>query len=265
MLSRFSILLTVALAFQPVVSSADTVGCEDWNSYDFTSQALPDDIQRCLDTGADIAALNEREFTPLISAIYFNRPDLARALLEAGADPNQVGQGQGTALHYAAEEGDVDTVKILIETGADLNVRNVAEETPLHLAAGSEENQEAVFVLLRNGANADARDEHGRSALHNALLPRNSETREVIEALVTAGADMNIQPSHGRPILHSAVKFYNFEGLETLLDLGANAGLIDFQGKTALDHMNAQTPLNSTDMSVRAQHAELHNRLRTAE
>ena len=43
-----------------------------------------------------------------------------------------------TPLHYAAENGDAEIVKILLKYGADVNAKNEHGFTPLDVATGAE-------------------------------------------------------------------------------------------------------------------------------
>lgn len=61
-----------------------------------------------------------------------------------------------TPLHVAAYMGHNQVILFLIQRGADPNAQTVRGETPLHLATRG--NQvESMSILLRNGANVDAK------------------------------------------------------------------------------------------------------------
>lgn len=61
-----------------------------------------------------------------------------------------------TPLHVAAYMGHNQVILFLIQRGADPNAQTVRGETPLHLATRG--NQvESMGILLRNGANVDAK------------------------------------------------------------------------------------------------------------
>ncbi len=78
--------------------------------------------------------------------------------------------GSVPPLLWAAVEGDVDEVRELIAGGADVN-RYGPDETPLIGAAGKgydAKHKEIVKILLDAGANINATDMYGRTALQAA-------------------------------------------------------------------------------------------------
>lgn len=102
-------------------------------------------------------------FTPLHLAAFFSQPDAAAELLEHGADPNAVATN-----------------------GTKLAVIN---------SAAASGNTELVKILLRGGANPDAQQEGGYTALHSAAHNNNSE---MVKALLEAGADRSIRTNDGK-------------------------------------------------------------------
>ena len=71
-----------------------------------------------------------------------------------------------TALYNAARDGDLDGVKSALENGANINYRdNSTDNTPL-LIATIREHYTIAEYLIDNGANVNARNKEGRSALN---------------------------------------------------------------------------------------------------
>ncbi|MFP3023196.1 MAG: ankyrin repeat domain-containing protein, partial [Wolbachia sp.] len=72
-----------------------------------------------------------------------------------------------TALHYAVE---AKTVKLLVEKGANVNAADVEGYTALHLAV-TEKHLETVRELIKSGANVNAEEyENKCTPLHLACM-----------------------------------------------------------------------------------------------
>ncbi len=145
----------------------------------------PDGIRLLLESGADVnAGLHEYGVSALHCAVRANCVENARRLLDAGAIPNNVQLFSETPLHTAASMGYDDCVRLLIDHGACLEVlMGSMKMTALHLAA-QDGNNESVRHLLGGGANIDARNARGQSALHLAALAQSPET---VEELLKSG------------------------------------------------------------------------------
>jgi ankyrin repeat protein len=80
------------------------------------------------------------------------------------------GLGRGTgvfAKDYATETELLSAVMILVQSGLDVNAANDAGQTPLHIAAQASDG--IVKYLAEHGANLDAQDKQGRTALDIAM------------------------------------------------------------------------------------------------
>jgi ankyrin repeat protein len=116
-------------------------------------------------------------------------PSLANAWSEDGF----------TALHFAAFFGHPASAKLLVERGAELGARSTNREfaydaTPLHSAAAAGQ-REACEVLLDAGADVNAGQHGGYTALLDAAANRNTE---LVDFLLTRGADPTARLADGR-------------------------------------------------------------------
>lgn len=106
-----------------------------------------------------------------------------------------------TALHWAAHEGRVAGVAALVRQRAELDARDGFGRTPLLVALGDDVRElplmtlrEVIEALLSAGADADARDELGSTALHYLAASVHTERRSLARLLLQAGA----RPSRDR-------------------------------------------------------------------
>ncbi|HNR39916.1 MAG TPA: ankyrin repeat domain-containing protein [Acidobacteriota bacterium] len=142
-----------------------------------------------------------------------------RALLERSPEALTARDGGGnTPLHIAAASGNVELILALIEKGAPLELQNARIKTPLHLAAMNDRT-EAVTALLRKGAAIEARDDYQRTAL--ILCARERGQAATGRVLIEAGADVNAVDKFGSSALGLAAWRGKQEFVDLLLGHGA--------------------------------------------
>lgn len=86
--------------------------------------------------------------TGLGLAIYFKHPEIARELIQRGADVNQASKNaMGVApIHAAAAAGDAEMVQLLLQSGADKDAKQASGHTALDSAKMS--GREDLIALL---------------------------------------------------------------------------------------------------------------------
>ena len=104
-------------------------------------------------------------FPVLGLAVFFGHATLADLFLAAGADPSAPSTNAMCVapLHSATSRGDAAMVRKLLEKGADPNAKQQGGWTALHNAA-SQGNVEVVRLLRSNGADVAARTDEGKTA-----------------------------------------------------------------------------------------------------
>lgn len=143
------------------------------------------------------------ELWPLREALQ--SPDTARALLEAGADPLERGYGRTTLLHELARmsgnveamdllelpqmSGRVEVMHLLLDAGVPIDARDDRGRTPLHQAVVYCRG-ELVEALLAEGANPMARDDQGQLPREiKPNVPHGDKAAEILILLDRAEAE----------------------------------------------------------------------------
>lgn len=104
--------------------------------------------------------------------------------------------------------------------------------------AGASADVSRVRQLLKQGANPNQKDAHGRTALWwigGTEFVDLDWVRDTIILLVKHGANINAADKDGMTPLMVAAQHKRLMALKTLLNLGANITKKDKKGRTALD------------------------------
>nr|ACN58899.1 conserved hypothetical protein [uncultured bacterium BLR18] len=102
----------------------------------------------------DLEAVSENGTTALTMASFKQNKTAVNLLIAKGAQVNRKGWAP---LHFAATAGDLEIIAILLERYAYIDTPSPTGFTPLMLAA-REGKEEAVQLLLREGADASIKD-----------------------------------------------------------------------------------------------------------
>ncbi len=147
------------------------------------------------------------------------------------ASPADVPSGK-TPVADATMRGERETVRTLLQQGADVNAAQGDGMTALHWAA-LEGDLETATMLLYAGANVKASTRLG--AFTPLLLASKSGHAPMIAALLEAGANPNDATTNGTTALMLAAAAGSVEGSEALLDHGASIDAAEnAMGQTAL-------------------------------
>jgi len=134
-------------------------------------------------------------------------------------------------LFRAVERGDNEGVLRALELGADVNAIHLSSTKTALLLACDGGQIATVRLLLQRGANIEAVDNLGYTALHYASL---HGARDVVKYLITLGADVDCRDRCGRTPLMFAVYNDLSDILAILIEAGADVKLHGDYG-TALD------------------------------
>ncbi|MBL0265912.1 MAG: ankyrin repeat domain-containing protein [Leptospiraceae bacterium] len=143
--------------------------------------------------------------------------------------------GVNEDLLQGASEGNIALVKRSIEQRAELEFKNADGETALIIAAwyGS---PEIVTLLLENGANSNAQDNAGYTAIAKASSLGVGRHYEIVEILIQACANLNIKTKEGKSPFLLAILNGHMELGNALKRAGAKEEPY-FLGKAADDEL----------------------------
>jgi uncharacterized protein len=212
-----SILLVMAIAIFAV--AGENLGS------DLVQAATKGDVravERLLAEGADINTQDDAGRTALCAASSYGSLKIVDILLRHGADVHSKDNAGWTALHFVCYTHDIAIVKMLLEEGANTNAKDNAGMTPLHVASTTsvsgkyklktgktdwsptgKTNYDIVQLLLKNGADANARDIFGQTPLYRAATSPNVE---IVKLLLENGADASVRAEDGKTALDIATE-----------------------------------------------------------
>ena len=185
-------------------------------------------VQAIIKHGADVNAVNNRYQTALWLVCFDGQDNLVKNLLDAGADPNIADENSDSSLH-AAIYGycNTETVHNIISNGAQVNAVNNIGETPL-LTACSTAQRQLVILLLKSKADPNIVNVEGHGSLHKAV---NADcSRETLQEIVDHGADVNAKDRRGRTALLLSCFYRQVDSLKVLIEAGADPTINDEEG-----------------------------------
>ena len=177
-------------------------------------------LERSVDVNTGIHIRGVCCVTALHVAAARNNPDIATLLIEAGANVNARIPGDGsTPLHWAAAERALETAAALLAAGADMEAADSNRLTPLHMAANRMVAGDGVAQLLvGRGANVNAAADSDERPLHYAVW---WSRHRLATALLDAGADVDAMNLKGYTALHFAALRRALDAVEVLVANGA--------------------------------------------
>jgi len=119
----------------------------------------------------------------------------------------------------AAKRRDGQALRALLKSGADANAPQPDGATALHWAAHWDDS-EIADVLLQAGAHVNTTNDYDVTPLS---LAASNGSLAMVQRLVKAGANANLGTSTGETPLMTAVRAGNLTIVEALLDAGADA------------------------------------------
>lgn len=238
-------------------------------------------VEFLINRHAKVNASGEEGKTSLHHAAQHAHQRVAQLLIAQGANLNPKESAGDTPLHCAAgsESATEDMIKLLVSEGADVNAKNKQGHTPTDLAAKHPRTGIAGLLvekggvvsatysaarigsvsqlkrLLTQGADIDAKDEEGWTALNAAAYEGYTN---IVKLLISEGAKVRLPTAMKWTPLHSAAWSGHKDIAEALIGAGADVNTRNKSGRTALHvgaekgHKNIAEYLISIDADVNA-------------
>jgi ankyrin repeat protein len=178
---------------------------------------------------ANVGAM--RDLTLLQRAAALPRYERLEYFISQGLDPLERGREATTVMHYAAKGGiDERSLGLLVAKGLTVSDTDNLGRQPIHFAS-----VKSIQVLANSGADINAKDKDGRTALHVAAQDGRND---LVAELLRFNASVFDTDNRGRTPLHLAAMATNHNAdtvIETLLAAGALKSARDADGMTARD------------------------------
>ena len=223
--------------------------------------------KRCLEHNAKTTFFG---YTALNQASKNGHWEIVKLLVEYGVNINDRDKiSNDTALMVALEQNHFEVVKLLVENGADVNATNDICQTALDLAKTDEireylinranidwniqllasvirDDFNKIEQCLKNGADIDAKDNDGETALMIAIPHRRLDVDSSFDIeyskrylnrakyLIDAGANVNAKDNFCRTALMLASIYEHLEIVKLLVANGANVNAKDNNGQSPL-------------------------------
>ncbi|KAK4150484.1 ankyrin-2 [Chaetomidium leptoderma] len=176
----------------------------------------------------------------------WDRGACLRFINEFGPDCTIADLQGNTPLHGAASLRQRplrdEVIEALLAAGARIDQRNKQGEMPIHVT----EDMSAVELLVKRGADLEARDCTGATLLMRSVRKRPHSKRLDMAHLLSIDARLDTKDFEGRTLVHETVKLLSRGGvgvrkdlgdLEHVLGLGVDPRQADYAGNTVLHEL----------------------------
>lgn len=196
-------------------------------SYGDYGYSNPEKVKLLLEQGANANEKEKDGTTLLHMACSKGLPDIVKLLIQYGANVEAKDNKGYAPIHYAST-----AVRL---PGA----RYVPEAT-------TEGKSSAIKILGENKANINAKTNNGETPLlilFTEDFMYNSDNSEILKTLISLGADVNAQDKRGNTALHALMYLiserwgddFHTSDIKLLLDHGANPAIKNRAGNTVID------------------------------
>ena len=169
---------------------------------------------------------------PFVKAAHDDDLDALRALIDDTNVNLRDPESRTTALEHAVRNANQEMVQFLIAQGADVNASEQDGHTAL-MQLGDDATPDLLWDLINAGAKINHKNLYGTTALMIVASQKNSE---IVEELLAAGAEVNASDEDGKTALMLAASEGLVLNVRLLVLAGAKIDARDSEGKNALMH-----------------------------
>jgi ankyrin repeat protein len=207
-------------------------------------------VDRLIKAGANVNAMNEYGSAPLAEAAATGNTAIIEKLLKAGADPESPNADGQTALMVIARTSNLDAANALLKKKANVNAIEKWHGQTALMWATAEKQPEMVKLLIKHGADVNARslvnnwqrqvtaEPRAQARPSGGLTPLIYAAREgcleCVRALVKANAKLDMADPESVTPLIVAITNFHFDIAKLLIESGASVNKWDWWGRTPL-------------------------------
>ncbi|KAI0117939.1 ankyrin repeat-containing domain protein [Nemania sp. FL0031] len=197
-------------------------------------------VKRLLDAGANLGAVNHREYTPLMVATEAGNIEVCRYLFSKRASSADVKATASDLLPLAAHSGSSELIQMMVEAGADVNQTDPRTgATPLYIYLTTESPDFTVVQYLVKTGKADV-NLGGNDLKYPIIQACKTCGLQIIGFLLKSGANVNVEDHEGRRPIH-VFYYFNCTGIDLLIEYGADLEARDKLGRTVVHYAAALT------------------------
>lgn len=187
-----------------------------------------------IEKNIDLSITDYEEKTLLMYPLIKERSDiLFKKLIEYGLDIHAKDRRGNGILHYvlkSRKERLVNSVKLLIDKHIDCSHQDRFGRTSImQKLRHSKEMEQVIELIVQNGADVNARNRQGKTA-----LMYNLQSPEICSLLIRIGADLDIKDNRGKSLISELIKGSSVEAITLFLENGLDINKRSKNGRTSL-------------------------------
>jgi serine/threonine-protein phosphatase 6 regulatory ankyrin repeat subunit B len=171
---------------------------------------------------------------PLSISAWKGSLQIAQTLIQSKAIVNSQNSEGQTPLFQATKQGHCKMMKLLIDNKARVNIQDRYGNTCLHLSVCNHKSDDMLLLLLKKEAAVNVCNKDGTTVLMMAIEGKQGVSDKRIRAIIEHGANVNAHDKFGKTALHRAAEFGLESVIETLLRNEANVNACNQDGESAL-------------------------------